>query len=293
MMNVLERRLAFAVERQARVDAILAELKERSPDWYQLLQARVDTFRSGNISPDNSLQYAESVLSAVNKGGTREQYEKERWYRNFPYDLPPGSASLKKHNAKRLYSILLWAGVPKDLRELTWDDVEDRPDVLGFGKAAVELRSYSADTLRHRRDGVGVGLYGPVGVGKTLFAYLILRAAAVEGLSVFIVRSSTYVDSLKPGGESLREKAAAVDYLVLDDLGSELGSDFADVQIEALISARYDSNKPMLTTANLSPNELAEEYDPRIFDRLKRNYKYVLDGVSYRDRQKPASPARL
>jgi hypothetical protein len=274
------------VER-AKVDEILEYLEANFPTWHRLLSARVQVFRSGRISPNESLKFAERALRAATVGGEREIFERENWYTNFPYDLPQDSRELKTLEKARIEATLARAGVSDDLVPMTWEKVEDRPDVKGFGRTEVDLRSYCADVRRHRREGVGVNLLGPVGDGKTMLSSLLLRAAVEARLSVMLVRASHYVDSLKPGGagRQVQEKAVKVDFLVLDDLGSELASDFADVEIEALIAARYDSKRPTIITSNLSPRELEEEYDQRIIDRLKRNVEYVLDGVSYRDRQ--------
>lgn len=276
---------------RAKVDEILDYLESNSPTWHQLLLARVKVFRSGQISPDESLKFAERAQTAANLGGEREEYERENWYNCFPYDLPQDSKELRALEKARMEAKLARAGVGDDLDGMTWEQVEDRPDVKGFGKAEVQLRSYCADVRRHGREGTGATLLGPVGNGKTLFGALMLRAAVEAKLSVMLIRASDYVDALKPGGKGrgIQEKALKAEFLVLDDLGSELGSDFADVEIEALIAARYNSKRPSIITSNLSPRELEAEYDQRIIDRLKRNTVYVLDGVSYRDREKPGT----
>lgn len=79
--------------------------------------------------------------------------------------------------------------------------------------------------------------------------------------------------------EKMVDLLSEVDVLVLDDIGSEIGSldtekesgDFTTKILYAILSARQ--NKPTIITTNFNSSEMTEKYDRRILSRMHRGAK--------------------
>ena len=78
------------------------------------------------------------------------------------------------------------------------------------------------------------------------------------------------------GGETARMALCRIlmrryELLILDDFGTERGSEFAQEQMFHIVDSRYRSQLPMIVTTNLTLDELKEPQDlgrARICDRL-------------------------
>ena len=73
-----------------------------------------------------------------------------------------------------------------------------------------------------------------------------------------------------------------VDYLVLDDLGSETGNidtnkqatDFTSKVLRAVVNGRQD--KSTIVTTNLSSKALMNMYDPKLISRMMKNLETII-----------------
>lgn len=112
-------------------------------------------------------------------------------------------------------------------------------------------------------------LFGPVGTGKTHAAVAALRARfALDYVTARFAPAVELLDELRPGGpDGAMERAAAVDWLLLDDLGSERATDWTAERMYALVNRRWLDQRPIIATTNLDPDEL-KEHDPRLYSRL-------------------------
>ncbi len=77
---------------------------------------------------------------------------------------------------------------------------------------------------------------------------------------------------------------AATAVFLLDDLGTGQGTAWQEEVIFTLIDQRYNSLLPTIVTTNLSPDQIADRYHSRIYDRLFAHDGVVvaLQGPSYR-----------
>ena len=69
-----------------------------------------------------------------------------------------------------------------------------------------------------------------------------------------------------------------VDLLIIDDLGAELTNSFVRTSLFNIINTRIIKDKKMIISTNLTPTELRERYEERIFSRLIMyvdTYKFV------------------
>ena len=68
------------------------------------------------------------------------------------------------------------------------------------------------------------------------------------------------------------ERLNDCDLLILDDLGTELPSQFVTATLYTLINDRLLAGKPMLISTNLNLDELARRYSPQIASRLRGGF---------------------
>lgn len=129
----------------------------------------------------------------------------------------------------------------------------------------------------------GHGLYicGPNGVGKTHLAMAILRefGEELDGQAVLVatlldrVRAAFNPETKEVAAEVL-DRFAAIPFLVLDDIGAEKPTPWAQEALFRLVYQR-EANRDRLTTiftSNLTTAELARFYDvsgPRITSRIE------------------------
>ncbi len=141
---------------------------------------------------------------------------------------------------------------------------------------------------------------GPVGVGKTFLASALGHAACRAGHEVLFLRADRLLQALHQArADHTTEKAMcrllAPEVLILDDFGlrrldARQSSDFYEVVLE-----RHRRASTILTS-----NRAIEEWIPLFddpvlaqsaLDRLAHNaYQVVLEGESYRKRQRPGGP---
>jgi DNA replication protein DnaC len=153
-------------------------------------------------------------------------------------------------------------------------------------------------SLRFVQDGRNAIIMGPVGVGKTFIATALGHAAIRRRHSVHFERAGQLFKRLKAARldnshDAEIRKLLHVDLLILDDfcLQPMDAADTADIY--ELIVERHRT-AATITTSNREPAEwLALMADPLLaqsaIDRLQSAaYELVLDGESYRRRQKPA-----
>lgn len=118
-----------------------------------------------------------------------------------------------------------------------------------------------------KESNIGVLFYGSVGTGKSFFAACIANALIDKGVSVHIATLKNLVE-LKTANYGKDNIALdKFDLLIIDDLGVEHASPTA----YSIIDERYQSNKPLIITTNLTPTELKNpktQEQKRIYDRV-------------------------
>lgn len=120
--------------------------------------------------------------------------------------------------------------------------------------------------------------YGPTGLGKTYLANCVAKALLDRGYIVIYQTSFKMIEVL----EDLRFRRSdnkeeynllfEADLLIIDDLGAELTNSFTNSELFNLINSRILREKKIMISTNLSPMELAERYDDRIFSRLLAHF---------------------
>lgn len=147
-----------------------------------------------------------------------------------------------------------------------------------------------------RAPGAGLVLTGPVGTGKSGLLAAVAHALRDLGVPVLWYTYAGLVAAVQEHyGSTLADvrqvNAERAPVLVLDDLGDPYRTRGEAQETEdrrrivhAVVSARAARLRPTLVSANYdSLNDLADQFDPRIADRLRESCeRHVLGGASLR-----------
>ena len=123
---------------------------------------------------------------------------------------------------------------------------------------------------------------GDTGLGKTFLSACIARAVADRGFSVVYESAGHLFTKLErakfSNDENAREeikKYTACDLLIVDDLGTEMPSQFVTAALYSLINDRLLEGKPMIISTNLNTDDLTRRYNPQIASRLRGSFTRV------------------
>lgn len=157
-------------------------------------------------------------------------------------------------------------------------------------------------TLRFIGDRHNVIIMGPVGVGKTFMANALGHIACRRRISVLMVRSDQMFKRLKASRldhsyEQELRRLIRLELLVIDDFGLRDLDDTETHDFYELVVERHLKASTVITS-NRDPSEwLGVMADPLLaqsaIDRLQSAaYELVVEGESYRRRQKPRLQSR-
>lgn len=108
-------------------------------------------------------------------------------------------------------------------------------------------------------------MYGSTGLGKTFLSTCIADAVSARGFSVAYDTAINIIaayETIKFGtgdGAAAAERAARyerADLLIIDDMGTEMGTAFTVSALYNLINNRLMAHRPMIVNTNLLPDEL-------------------------------------
>jgi DNA replication protein DnaC len=181
------------------------------------------------------------------------------------------------------------AGLDPDMSLDNWDDTTN---VTFDHQTWDELCS-----LRFIDAGHNVMIMGPVGVGKTFMATALGHAAVRRRYTVIAERTDILLKQLRASRldnshDAELRKLLRVDLLILDDFALQPMDPLDTADIYELIVERHRAASTVVTS-NREPIEwLGQMADALLaqsaIDRLQSAaYELVLDGDSYRQRQKP------
>lgn len=166
----------------------------------------------------------------------------------------------------------------------------DSDDGLDKGASFV-ARNYANAWADMYKENIGAVITGGIGSGKTFLACAIANHVIDCGYYVRIETLSGLLNRMQNAPFSdkneILESIARFSLLVLDDIGCERDTSYADEQIYNIIDTRYRSKKPLIITTNLTLDEMKNSPDTmrrRVYDRIIELCPVciVMDGPSRR-----------
>lgn len=191
---------------------------------------------------------------------------------------------------KKIEGLMRRSGMPRRLAAATFENYDS-----AFSPAAKRAESAALRYINlwpHNRDeGRGLYLCGGVGTGKTHVAAALARTLVeYHHVPTLFVTVPELLDHMRPGiREAADERdewataAMNADLLILDDVGTEKGSEWVRERLFVLVNHRYREQLPTIYTSNIGPRDLSGQLGERVASRLVETCEFVLvDGPDYR-----------
>lgn len=162
--------------------------------------------------------------------------------------------------------------IPKKFWDRTFENFEPRSEDLAI---ALSIAIKYTEKQAWER-GANLIFLGPYGTGKTHLAAAITRSAITQGSTAAFItapRIQINFDAIKD-----------VDLITIDDVTNEANDQDALKKLFFLINYRYEAEKGLVITSNLSLEMFKKLMGERIFDRLYERTTFVVikDVGSYR-----------
>lgn len=146
-------------------------------------------------------------------------------------------------------------------------------------KTFTDCRSYAEHFGEHSEN---LLFSGDTGLGKTFLSACIARSVADQGFSVMYESAAHLFEKLEKAkfsgdGAAIAEaeKYTCCDLLIVDDLGTEMSSQFVTAALYTLINDRLLSGRATIISTNMTAEEMAKRYSPQILSRLRGSYRRV------------------
>ncbi len=174
------------------------------------------------------------------------------------------------------------------LRSFTFDK-DDQQDK----ETTTILKRYLSKFVEMKAKGLGLLLWGSVGTGKTFYAHCIANELINVGYSVKSTSLSNIVQIAQDfeNGEMSINKILQNQIILIDDVGTERQTTFANEQIYNFIDKATSLNRVLILTTNFMPKEFEEAAQDtadlvhaRIYSRiLEKCYPVKVNKIKHRD----------
>lgn len=156
-------------------------------------------------------------------------------------------------------------------------------------KLSDAMKRYADNFDTFRKEKKGLLLYGTVGTGKSYYAACIANALLDRGIGVLMTNFMKIINELMKNDIDKQKYIDSLNrysLLIIDDLGAERSSEFAQEQVFNVIDTRYRAGLPFIITTNLTAEEIKKTQEikyQRTYDRiLERCHPVKVEGVSRR-----------
>jgi DNA replication protein DnaC len=183
------------------------------------------------------------------------------------------------------------ANIPLKFRKTSFADVNDN---VILKTATDEVKDYIENIERRKDNGIALYLWSKqTGTAKTLLGCEVLSAAIRKGYSAYFTEVNSCIEKLTAGWYNDGEKSdfkryiLDVDFLLIDDLGSEIktdkSSDFVNAGLHQILRERANNLRPTFFTSNLTRDEIFSVYGNRIDSIMYESVRLVhCPGLDFR-----------
>ncbi len=212
-------------------------------------------------------------------------------------DLAVRACDCVLRRAAKRRSRRVWARLPGELEHAGFDRY---PINLMPSETIAPARKYAEKVRERVEAGEGLWLSGGVGTGKTTVAAAVIVRARHAGLSFAFWRHSQLLQHVRTQAFQLDRPErmvladfAAVDLLVIDDLGGDKSTEWGQQTLCDLLDMRIDASLPVLVTTNFGEDALREHIGERALSRLYElaGLPHVFDGPDHRKLRAEAKAA--
>lgn len=179
--------------------------------------------------------------------------------------------------AQRNLAIVRIAAIPQ--RFMSRDLANYRTDTDEQRKALQIASEYANDFDNALREGRSLIFCGLPGTGKTHLAVGIAKVAMTRGKTAIFTSAMNAIrtirETYRKDSEITERQAIArfaePDLMILDEVGTQLGTEAEKVTLFDVINARYERMRPTIVISNLGLDGIREYLGDRAFDRLREN----------------------
>ena len=196
---------------------------------------------------------------------------------------------LEEQEMQRVRELAQYSIRGEKVQGARFENAETRPDMEKPMQIAKRYVQQWDAIYGGKTDMNGLLLYGPPGTGKSYLAACIANALMERRVTVLYTSVSRLVDAHPEDQPAILRGMRSTRLLVLDDLGTERGTDYVLERVYNIINERCNSKKPMVVTTNLDMAQMKYCTDVRynrIFERVRAMcYPVRMDGESWRKRK--------
>lgn len=153
----------------------------------------------------------------------------------------------------------------------------DWSDFVGDDSSLDQVSEYVLNHDKMLRRGMGLLLVGPLGVGKTFLATMVLKELIKRGHNCWSTTFANTIEAFTATWGNQEEKqwfARKFMYsqvLLLDDLGRDLrtGNNLPQSTFDSILRTRVQEGRTTLLTTNMSVRELENGYGSAVLSLLK------------------------
>lgn len=192
---------------------------------------------------------------------------------------------LSAENAKIALELIKKLNVPGRFKGCSFDNYKTKSNHQIEAKKAI--KKY-VSTWPHTG---GVIMIGGVGTGKTHLATAMCVALCNKQVSCKITKVNRVIRDIRASWSKNNNTTEAeiiryfsrFDMLVIDEIGSQYGSDSEKIIINEIIDDRYEAGRPTVVIGNVDRSTMADLLGTRVIDRLLHGgIELIFDWESYR-----------